>query len=547
MIFLTTLLLSVLITIALIPVLRALAGRMHLVDNPGERKVHAHPIPRIGGIAMAIGAFVPVLYWNHDDAFVRAYLAGAAILVAFGIVDDCRDLRARWKLLGQLAAALVVIFVGGIKIRTLGALLPDGFVLPFWISIPLTVVAIVGVTNAINLADGLDGLAGGICLLIFCCIGYLAWLEEDIAIGLVALALAGSIYGFLRFNTHPATVFMGDTGSQLLGFSAVTLSLGLTQGDTALSPVLPLLLLGFPVLDTLTVMTTRVSQGRSIFSADRNHMHHNLIALGLQQGESVVVIYACQTFLVLSAFMFRFHSDWLLLGGYAVFCAATVFVFSAANRNGGKMRAADSALSDYFGSRSLRTVKEGGVAVRYVFRVLEYGFPLLLLAACLVPANRPSYVSYCALAGLALLLAVWGFKKDRLGDALRLTLYLMIPIVVYKNETAAYGWFSGMTLRLYHAAFVLLAIADVVVTKLSKRKEGFKGTPLDFLIVALAVVAPNLPEQNLQAYHLGLVAAQTIILYFSCEVLMAELRGKYGGLALGTGAALLVLSIKGFM
>jgi len=160
-IFLSTLLLSIFITIGLIQVLQAFAVRMKLLDSPGARKVHRQPIPRVGGIAMAVGAFVPVALWNLSDPFVRAYLAGAVVMVAFGIVDDTRGLAPKWKFLGQIAAALVVVFFGGVKIHTLGALLPEGTVLPEWFCVPLTVLAIVGVTNAINLADGLDGLAGG--------------------------------------------------------------------------------------------------------------------------------------------------------------------------------------------------------------------------------------------------------------------------------------------------------------------------------------------------------------------------------------------------
>lgn len=547
MTFLSTLLFSVFITVALVPLLRAAACGGRLVDNPGGRKDHERPVPKVGGIAMALGIAAPVLYWCREERFVLAYLAGAAVVVAFGIVDDCKDLKPRWKLLGQAIAALIVVTLGGVKIRTLGTLLPEGLALPVWVAAPLAVLAIVAVTNAVNLADGLDGLAGGICLLIFSCIGYLAFLEEDFVIGLVAVALFGAIFGFLRFNTRPATVFMGDAGSQLLGFSAVTLSLSLTQGDTALSPVLPLLLVGLPVLDTISVMKTRISQGRSPFSADRNHIHHNLVALGFQQGESVVVIYAFQTLLVLSAFMLRFHSDWLLLGGYAVFCAVTVLLFSAANRNNG--RAADgngTPLADYFGIRSLRSMKESGVAIRFVFRALEYGFPVLLVAACLAPNELPSYVPSMSLAFLGLLLAVWGFRKDMLEHVLRLVLYLTIPVVMYKNATVDSGM-SGLPLRIYYYAFVLLAFADVAVSKLTKRKEGFKSTPMDFLIIALAVVAPNLPDHNLRAFNLGIVAAQTIVLYFTCEVLMAELRKKMTGLALGTGAALVALTIKGFI
>jgi len=404
----------------------------------------------------------------------------------------------------------------------------------------------VGVTNAINLADGLDGLAGGICLLIFACIGYLAWLEEDIVIGLVALALAGSIFGFLRFNTYPATVFMGDTGSQLLGFSAVTLSLNLTQGNTPLSPMVPLILLGLPVLDTVSVMAIRISKRRSPFSADMNHIHHNLMALGLQQGESVVTIYILQMFLVASAFLFRFHSDWLLLGGYLVFSFATILFFTVAN--GAKwIRRPVEPPRDYFGSRFLRRMKTEGTGIRKLFPALEFGLPLLLVVTCLVPSRLPGYVSWCALAFFGLILAARFFWKERVGDLLRLTMYLAIPIVVYGGTIAPADWMKGVPLRFYNAVFVLLALLDISVSKLSKRREGFKSTPLDFLIVVIAVLVANLPEQGLQAYNLGLVAAKIIILYFSYEVLMAEIRMGFDRVMVGTLAALAVVFLKGFV
>ena len=540
-------LLSVLLTIALVPVLRPLAMRMHMVDEPGGRKVHSLPIPRVGGIAMAVGIFVPVVLWNYVDRFVWAYLSGAAIIVAFGITDDRRGLRPEWKFVGQLAAALLVVYFGGVRIHTLGTLLPDGFRIPGGFAVPLTVLAIVGVTNAINLSDGLDGLAGGICLLTFCCIGYLAYLEEDFVLGLIALATAGAIFGFLRFNTYPATIFMGDTGSQLLGFTAITLSLALTQGNTPLSPVLPLILLGFPVLDTLSVMAVRIAAGRSPFLADRNHFHHNLLALGLQQTESVMLIYAVQSLLVVSAFLFRFHSDGLLLGGYLVFSILVISLFTVAARNGWRLKTPDPDLRDFFGSTYLRRMKVEGRVIRSLFRVLEIGLPVLLVITCLLPANLPGYVTPGAALFLALILAAWRFRKDRLGDVVRVTLYLLIPFIVYESTTARVAWVGGAALLAYRLSFGALALLDISASKLSKRKDGFKSTPLDFLIVFLAVVVPNLPEQNLRAYSMGLVAAKTIVFYFSFEVLMAEQRGRHELLAAGTVAALAVLIVKGLV
>ena len=547
MIFLSTLLLSVLITIALVPVFSGMAVRWQLVDLPGARKVHTHAMPRCGGIAMTLGAFVPVLLWNHKEPLVQGWLAGALILVSFGLADDFRDLRPRWKFLGQIAAALVVILWGGVKIRKLGTLAPDDFLLPGWAAVPLTLLAIVGVTNAINLADGLDGLAGGICLLTFTCIGYLAYIEGDTVNGLVALALVGAIFGFLRYNTHPATVFMGDTGSQLLGFSAVTLSLDLTQGNTALSPVLPLILVGIPVLDTLTVMATRIARGRSPFAADRNHFHHNLMALGLRHTESVTLIYAGQTALVVAAFLLRFYSDWMLLTGYLVFSGATIVLLSLAGRNGWHEKLVDVTEQGSSVFRYLQNVKTKGIVIRYAFPALEAGLYLLLLGICVLPAKVPVYVTYSAPPFGALILAIRVWKKEWVPDAVRFTLYLLIPVVVYAGNQACAPWASGFPMRLCDISFGVLAFLDIAVSKLSKRRDGFKSTPLDFLILLLAIGIPNMPERSLQEYQLGLIAAKIILLYFSVEVVMAEKQRKFDRFAVVVGVALAVLFVRGIL
>ena len=545
MMFLSTLLSSVLITIALIPLFGRLAVRFRALDVPNERKVHAMPIPRSGGPAMALGAMLPIVAWNYADGFTQAYLAGAAVLVVTGLADDLRELSPRAKFSGQILAALIAIFWGGVQIWSLGGLLPDGFLLPAWIAAPLTVVAIVGVTNAINLSDGLDGLAGGICLLCFCCIGYLAYLTGNGSVGLIAVALAGGIFGFLRFNTHPASIFMGDAGSQFLGFSAVTLSLALTQGNTPVSPLLPLIVLGFPILDTLTVMLTRIAQGRSPFSADKNHFHHNLMGLGLHHTEAVLVIYVLQTALILSAFAFRFYSDWILLGGYLVFSALVLTGFTVARRTGWRLKRFD--LLDVVIKGNLRRLREQGVIIRETFRVSEAAIPLLLLFTCILPTEVPGGVSFLCLGMLGALLAVWRFRKESLGTVLRFALYLLIPFAVYLGDERPAVWLKGAALGAYNAAFGLFAVFIVVVSKFTRRRMGFKNTPMDFLILFLAVVVPNLPEPHIQAHRIGLVAAKIIMLYFSYEVLMAEERGRYGKVALATAASLAVLAVRGRM
>lgn len=541
--FLLTLLLSVLITIALIPPIRALVVRYGALDVPNERKVHATPIPRAGGVAMAVAVFVPVVAWGYADGLVRGWLAGSVVLVVAGMIDDFRGLSPKAKFVGQAAAAMVAIFVGGVEIRSLGALLPDGVVLPSWLSVPLTLLAIVGVTNAINLSDGLDGLAGGIGLLSFCCIGYLAWLTGDRTVGLMAVALAGCIFGFLRFNTHPATVFMGDAGSQFLGFSAAALSIALTQGDTPLSPLLPLIILGFPILDTNTVMLTRIARGGSPFVADRNHFHHNLLGLGLLHPEAVLTIYVLQTLLIVSAVTLRFHSEWVLLAGYLVFSGLILGLFSRARRTGWKFRRFD--LLDVVILGNLRRLRDDGTIIKVMFRMFEVAIPLLIFfTSFLSTGGMPGYFPYVAVVAVGTICAVWRFRKENLGTAVRIALYLLIPFAVYLSEVKPVAWLDGGWRIAYNASFGLFAAAIVLISKFTRRKQGFRNTPLDFLVLLLALVAPNLPEVHAQDFRLGIVAAKIIMLYFSFEVLMAEARGRFGKIALSTMASLLVLAIR---
>ncbi len=166
------------ITIALVPFFRGLAVKINALDVPNERKVHKYPMPKSGGIAMALGAFIPILLWFPSGNFTRATIIGAGIVVLFGLLDDMKDLGFKTKFAGQFAAALIVIIYGGVKIKSLGMLLPDGVLLPDWLAMPLTFIVIVGITNAINLSDGLGGLAGGISLLSFLCIGSWPILRE---------------------------------------------------------------------------------------------------------------------------------------------------------------------------------------------------------------------------------------------------------------------------------------------------------------------------------------------------------------------------------
>jgi UDP-GlcNAc:undecaprenyl-phosphate GlcNAc-1-phosphate transferase len=547
MTFISTLLITMVVTIILIPICKSIAVRNNVMDFPNPRKVHTRPMPKIGGIAMAVGALGPTVLWATGCRMVSAVIIGAWIIVIFGVLDDFKNLGYKGKFVGQVLAALVVIFIGGLKIKGVGNWLPDGALLPDLIAIPLTLVVIVGVTNAINLSDGLDGLAGGNSLLIFICIGYLAYTgqyrPENHLIMVLCAAIIGAIFGFLRFNTYPATVFMGDAGSQLLGFLAITLSLGLTQGNTPLSPALPLILLGFPVLDTLTVMIERILNRRSPFKADQNHFHHKLIRLGFFHTEAVVTIYLLTVFLVFVAFIFRFYSEWFLLFFYIAFSGIIIGGFVAADRTGWKLQR--YTLIDGFIKGKLRIFKEKHIVIKVSFQFVENAVPLLLIVTSILPTRMPPYFSVAALILAVITLWTSIFMKKWLTAALRLSFYLMVPFILRLGQLDMVSWMNYKTILLYNLSFGVLALFVVLTLKFTRRREGFKATPIDFLLLVIALVLPNLPDPQIQNSGMGFLATKIIVLFFSFEVLIGELRGKLTQLSMANVVALLVVSFKG--
>ena len=374
--FLTTFLTSIIITVTIMPCFRALAVKLHALDRPDHRKVHSHTMPRCGGMAMALGMLVPIMLWAPKTQFVNGLLIGASIILFFGVADDIKNLSPGVKLLGQVMAALVITLVGGIKISDLGGFLPTGTILPDWVAIPLTIFVIVGVTNAINLSDGLDGLAGGITLLIFVCIGYLGLNEKDWLMVMIAIAVGGSVLGFLKFNSYPAQLFMGDAGSQLLGFVAVVLSIKLAQQSTNISVILPLIFIGLPILDTLTVMIKRLGEGRSPFSADRNHFHHQLMGIGLSHAEAVLTIYLTQALLILYAIACHGSNDWMLLANYLLFASIVLGAFHIFHKTGYHLNR-DRFLNS--AKARLKPFKDRGQIIKFAFAMVKVGVPVLLI------------------------------------------------------------------------------------------------------------------------------------------------------------------------
>ena len=302
---------ALVVSLAVTPLVRLFAIRNGLLDQPdAERKIHAFPVPRLGGVAIAI-AFVVALGFaalatNDLNAIgslrpnrAPAILAGAALLVVVGVIDDVRGMPALVKLFWQVVAA-VLAFALGLSLDRLN--LPWGIVHLGWLALPLTVAWIVLIINAINLIDGLDGLAAGVVLT---ALGAFALLSAsagvDPTLPIIAAA-GGAAIGFLAYNLYPAEIIMGDTGSMFLGFVVGAIAISLTQdGLVPVSPIVPIVALAIPLADTVWAVMRRTARGDPFFVADRGHIHHQLLRLGFSQRDAMLFLTAVSAALAVIA------------------------------------------------------------------------------------------------------------------------------------------------------------------------------------------------------------------------------------------------------
>ncbi|MCW8132584.1 MAG: undecaprenyl/decaprenyl-phosphate alpha-N-acetylglucosaminyl 1-phosphate transferase [Planctomycetota bacterium] len=295
-------LLGLLVAFTVTPLVIRLAFRAGVLDRPNHRKVHSKPMPLMGGLGIFVGMWVPLFLLSfHQNLVTDAlehegwqqlasiFFAGLSMLV-LGMVDDRLGLRARWKFLVQIPVAILLVwsgvrfeninlpFVGDVQLGMMGHV--------------LSVVWLVGVTNALNLIDGIDGLAAGVAFFVAATNGIMALYNHHTLLAVVMCSLAGASLGFLRYNYNPARIFLGDTGSLCLGMTlAVTSVIASTKGSVATSMFVPVLVLGYPTLDTLVAMTRRLVTGKPVFSGDRAHLHHLLLAMGFDHKRASGFLY----------------------------------------------------------------------------------------------------------------------------------------------------------------------------------------------------------------------------------------------------------------
>jgi UDP-GlcNAc:undecaprenyl-phosphate/decaprenyl-phosphate GlcNAc-1-phosphate transferase len=539
MLFIFAFIVSLVITMILIPPIMKWADKIGAIDIPDARKVHTQAIPRVGGIAMVLGSVFSIFLLAELNQQYIAILAAFLVIWGFGLWDDKCDLNYKVKFLGQLLAVIIVVVWGDVMVRTFPFV--DGSIADY-LAIPLTIFALVGITNAINLSDGLDGLAGGTSLISISIIAVLAYDADGQMVVLIAMSIAGSILGFLRHNTHPARLFMGDTGSQFLGFSLGVLVIVLTQSvNSAMSPLIPLFILGLPILDTMAVMGHRIYERRSPFAPDKNHIHHKLLDIGFDHYEAVFIIYLVQSALIAVAYFMMYESDALLL---VIYIVASVFVLGAfriANKRSWSYRATDEKKVSML-RRMVRTLREKGLLTTVPTKFLMVVIPLLYISAFIFTEQITTDLAVLAGVLIFTMLIAVGLRLKAADMLEKAVVYIVSVMTVYLMPL------SGGDTDIYNIVnflYLLIAIAFALRVRFCY-ENTFQVTPLDYLVIILVIIVPNLPEAHLEDSSIGEMAVKLVILFYASEAIMGLKARSWDLIRMGTLLALLITVLRGF-
>lgn len=319
---------ALVMSFAATPIIKIFAQKVGAMDVPdGARRIHDHPIPRMGGLAIFLGFILATVLFGYITRPVQGILLGAVLIVAVGAIDDVVSLVWWVKLLAQIAAAIIAVLHGVVIENLMNPIVFDNNVVLHlgFLSVPITVVWIVAITNSVNLIDGLDGLAAGVSTIAGVTMLVIALLVADPTVAVLLAALVGACIGFLPYNLNPAKIFMGDTGALLLGYVLSTASiLGLFKFYAVVSFAVPFLVLAVPLFDTVFAFFRRLLTGKNPMKPDRGHFHHRLLDMGLNQKQAVAILYTISAMLGLAAVVITTSGELKALMLIAAFIAAIV-------------------------------------------------------------------------------------------------------------------------------------------------------------------------------------------------------------------------------
>lgn len=304
--------LTVVMSLIIIPINKALSFKIGAVDNPSKRRMNKVVMPTMGGVGIYVASFLSLfLFQPISNEYLLPIFISSTIIIITGVLDDIKEIKPTIKLLGIIIAALIVYYWADISI--------DMITVPFFgeikfgfLSLPITIIWIIAITNAINLIDGLDGLATGVSIIALTTMGIIGFFflqTNRVPVTILVFTVIASTVGFLPYNFHPATIYLGDTGALFLGFIISIVSLQGLKNATIISFLIPILILGIPITDTFYAIIRRIWNKKPITAADKNHMHHRLMSMGLTHRQSVLFLYLFATLFSITALIFPISSS----------------------------------------------------------------------------------------------------------------------------------------------------------------------------------------------------------------------------------------------
>jgi len=535
---------AAIISTILVPYVSRLSVRIGGIDTPDDRKVHSFATPRLGGIALFSSLLFTVIFFCDINQQLKGFLSGAIIIFLTGLADDLTNLTPRQKFAGEFIAAGLAVFMGDICVRHLGDPFGLGVIELGLLSVPFTLIGIVGLINAINLLDGLDGLAGGVCSIVCVAFTILAYTSGNTVLCCLSIALLGALLGFLRYNNYPAKIFMGDSGSLLLGYCMGIFSIMLATGGSApVSPYVPLIILGVPILDTLVVMINRKIRGNRLFLPDKTHLHHRLLDLGIGHKFTVLIVFGITYFLSIIGVLGRNLGDGILLLLFALFAVALYGFLH------GLISYGWFGSIDIYSNQALRSTIAHRSLVRLTC-VLLVIIKSLVIAVLLLPMFlSPGDISTFSLGPLVLLLvsAVMYFTKPAWQNMLlQIYIYLSGFFLIFimgnygRDETLL-----GIPLIYYsHTFFLLLLICLGIKIFIRKRVAHLIVFPFEYLIMLIVLIVPLLPQAFVSTYHLLTVAAKSVILFVGFKMILMRQPRRNRKIILAIAVSALVLAVR---
>lgn len=518
--FITALTISIIIT----PLIIHIAKKRKLFDTYSERKIHKKAIPRIGGISIFLSIIIATVMFGNPSEYIAFIICISSIFV-LGLIDDLKDLSAQTKFLWQLAIAIFYILYTDTYITSLNTLLPAIRIELNTLSIPFTVIFLVAIMNAINLTDGLDGLASGISLISMIFLLYFSIIMKDTFLPIILIAAVASILGFLRYNTYPAKVFMGDSGSVLLGFVLGVSLIRFTSNIHDFPFYTAIMLISIPIFDTIHVMYRRQQQNKSITTADRNHFHYQLMDIGFSHPESVKIIFLLTMIsCAIGAMPFIFPAQyiWFLWPVGILFICLCIFITHKLPKDyffrfREKARKKQYQLAIYKKNKQL--------TITYIINsLLKYTLITLFILPSFFTSHLPQFMGIISLIAATILLITLFIDQNKMHDylifiTLCCCLILLIDNNYYRFILKVMSTTYDIT-WIYNILFVIVLILAGIKFLYDIRARYFKTSILDFFIFMLPLLITIMPSNFIDQFHLKSVSMKFMIIFFAIKVLV---------------------------